>query len=494
MLRVADGVLCLSSQKKWRLRIAICHISIKIISRGKGKSAVAAAAYRAGEKITNEYDGMLHNYTKKVGISHTEIMLPYHAPREYFNRSTLWNAVEKVEKSKNSQLAREFELALPVELSAEQNLSLVRDYVSRNFVTVGMCADVCIHDKNDGNPHAHVMLTMRPIEPNGSWGAKSKKEYVFDENGEKIRLSSGEYKSRKVNAVDWNEQTKAEEWRSDWAETVNRFLEQNNHVERIDHRSFERQGVDQIPTVHMGTAAFQMERRGIVTERGNTNRKIVSMNQELRQLKARIRKAKTWLYEQPLINPPTMVSVMNSIADSRNLDSRWKKLADLKTRASVFMFLQNNGITDMEQLVGKIEQMSDEFYEVSKKIHTVDRRLATLSQHLEQYDNYKHYRDIYVKYKQLDPKKCDAFHEKHFDEIQLYETAKRYLDGVMNGRKDIPVKAWQAEQAKLIDDRFSLCEDYYRLKDEIQNVEMLRKGVGNLVRENLTKAQDIEIY
>jgi MobA/MobL family. len=139
--RFADGVLCLSAQKEWRLRIAICHISIKIISRGKGKSAVAAAAYRAGEKITNEFDGMVHNYTKKVGIAHTEIMLPDHAPREYFNRSTLWNSVEKVEKSKNSQLAREFELALPVELSAEQNLSLVREYVNRNFVAVGMCAE-----------------------------------------------------------------------------------------------------------------------------------------------------------------------------------------------------------------------------------------------------------------------------------------------------------------------------------------------------------------
>jgi MobA/MobL family. len=207
---------------------------------------------------------------------------------------------------------------------------------------------------------------MRPIELDGSWGAKPKKEYVLDENGEKITLSSGEYKSRKVNVVDWNVQTKAEEWRSDWADTINRFLVQNNHSERIDHRSFERQGIDQIPSAHMGTSAFQMERRAIVTERGNTNRKIASMNQKLRQLKARIRKAKIWLYAQPLINPPTMISVMNSIADSRNLDNRWKKLADLKTRANVFMFLQNNGITDMAQLVGKVEQMSDEYYEVSK--------------------------------------------------------------------------------------------------------------------------------
>ena len=155
-------------------------MSIKIVSRGKGKSAVAAAAYRSGEKITNEYDGMIHDYTKKGGIAHAEILLPDHAPREYFDRATLWNAVEKIEKAKNSQLARELELALPVELSAEQNLSLVHEYVNRNFVDKGMCTDVCIHDKKDENPHVHIMLTMRPIEQDGTWGAKSKKEYILD--------------------------------------------------------------------------------------------------------------------------------------------------------------------------------------------------------------------------------------------------------------------------------------------------------------------------
>jgi len=123
---------------------------------------------------------MIHDYTKKGGIAHAEILLPDHAPREYFDRATLWNAVEKIEKAKNSQLARELELALPVELSAEQNLSLVHEYVNRNFVDKGMCTDVCIHDKKDENPHVHIMLTMRPIEQDGTWGAKSKKEYILD--------------------------------------------------------------------------------------------------------------------------------------------------------------------------------------------------------------------------------------------------------------------------------------------------------------------------
>ena len=109
--------------------MAIYHLSIKIISRGKGKSAVAASAYRSGEKIKNEYDGIVHDFTRKGGIAHTEILLPQNAPQEFSDRGTLWNSVEKIEKSKNSQLAREIEVALPKELDREKQINLVREYV-----------------------------------------------------------------------------------------------------------------------------------------------------------------------------------------------------------------------------------------------------------------------------------------------------------------------------------------------------------------------------
>ena len=160
--------------------MAIYHCSIKVISRGKGKSAVAAAAYRAGEKITNEFDGMTHDYTHKGGVVHTEILLPDHAPAGYTDRAVLWNEVEKIEKAKNAQLAREIEISMPRELTREQSISLVREYVKRHFVAAGMCADVCLHDTGGGNPHAHIMLTMRPFDECGEWGAKQKKEYILD--------------------------------------------------------------------------------------------------------------------------------------------------------------------------------------------------------------------------------------------------------------------------------------------------------------------------
>ncbi len=189
--------------------IAIYHWNIGIVSRGKGKSAVAAAAYRSGEKLTNEWDGMTHDYTRKGGVVHTEIMLPPHAPPSFSDRSTLWNSVELYEKAGNAQLAREIDAALPIELSREEQIRLVREYCSSQFVSRGMCVDYAIHDTDSGNPHCHIMLTMRPLDERGAWAAKSKKEYDLDENGERIRLPSGRYKTHKVDLTGWNDKGNA---------------------------------------------------------------------------------------------------------------------------------------------------------------------------------------------------------------------------------------------------------------------------------------------
>ena len=151
--------------QKGARRVKIYHCNIKVISRGKSKSAVAAAAYRAGEKITNEFDGMTHDYTHKGGVVHTEILLPDHAPARYTDRAVLWNEVEKIEKAKNAQLAREIEISLPRELTREKSISLVREYVKRHFVAAGMCADICLHDTGGGNPHAHIMLSPAACGP-----------------------------------------------------------------------------------------------------------------------------------------------------------------------------------------------------------------------------------------------------------------------------------------------------------------------------------------
>ena len=185
-------------------------------------------------------------------------MLPANAPPEYSDRNTLWNAAEKIEKQWNAQLARRIVLALPREVPADQYPAMLQDFCREHFVSKGMCVDFAIHDKGDGNPHVHIMLTMRAMGEHGEWLPKSKKVYDLDESGNRIRLPSGNWKSHKEDTVDWNEQSKAEIWRHGWEVVTNRYLEQNGRPERVDLRSFERQGIDLAPTIHLGPAVTQI--------------------------------------------------------------------------------------------------------------------------------------------------------------------------------------------------------------------------------------------
>ena len=263
------------------MAIAYCHVGI--MTRGKGKSAVAAAAYRAREKLHNEREGTTYEYSRKGGLVHSEILAPEHAPEWVYEREKLWNEVERIEKQRNAQLAREVVVALPHELTHTQNIALARDY-AQTFVQEGMVADLAVHDSGDGNPHAHLLLTMRAFEQDGTWAAKSRKDYILDEQGEKIRLASGEYKSKKVDSVDWNSPDKVEVWRAYYEQVANRHLELAGQAERIDTRSYERQGLDREGTVHLGHYAHQLEQQGEHSVRGDINRQIEARNREREEL------------------------------------------------------------------------------------------------------------------------------------------------------------------------------------------------------------------
>ena len=274
------------------------HFNIKITQRSKGNSAVAGAAYQAGEKLFSEYDQKTKNYTCKKEVVYTEIMLPPNAPPEYADRATLWNSVEEIEKQWNSQLARRFVAALPREVPMELLPQMVKEYCEEQFVSKGMCCDFAIHDPDPPghNPHCHFMLTMRAIDENGKWMPKSRKVYDLDENGERIKLPSGRWKSHKEDTVDWNEQYHAEEWRHGWEIVQNKYLELAGSPERIDMRSYERQGLDIIPTVHMGTAVSALERKGIATNIGNLNRDIKAANRMMNAIRSTIKSLRDWIH------------------------------------------------------------------------------------------------------------------------------------------------------------------------------------------------------
>ena len=297
--------------------MAIFHCSIKIISRSAGKSATSASAYRAGTKVYDDELGETFDYTKKRGVVFSEVLLCANAPQEFTDREKMWNSVQAIEKAKNSQLCREVEVALPVELSREEQVRLVREYIQENFTSKGMCADWALHDKGDGNPHAHILLTVRPIKSNGEWGAKRKDSYALDDKGNKIPvidLNTGKQKigsrGRKmwerisIPSTDWNDQSRAEEWRKGWADACNKYLQGRT---RIDHRSYVRQGKKQLPTMHEGYVARKIAKRGKKSTIIEYNAKIKRTNDysqateqdlqaveaELKQLEAELEKLKS---------------------------------------------------------------------------------------------------------------------------------------------------------------------------------------------------------
>ncbi len=277
--------------------MAIYHLSIKNISRASGKSSVASAAYRSGQALTDERQGITFRY-RKSEVAYSAIFLCENAPAEYAEREALWNAVEKAEKRSDARLAREWEVALPNELSLEQSEELVRDF-AESLAAEGMCVDVNVHWK-EGNHHAHVMGTTRPIKANGEWGPKEKKAHKLDADGQRIPQidpKTGKQKVRErkgkgkellwqmetVEANDWNKAEKVDEWRGRWESLVNGALERAGKAERVSAGSNEARGIERIPTIHEGHAARRIEETGEVADRCETNRRIKQTNRQIEE-------------------------------------------------------------------------------------------------------------------------------------------------------------------------------------------------------------------
>ena len=482
--------------------IAIYHCNISIISRGKGKSAVAAAAYRSGEKITNEWDGETHDYTHKGGVVHTEILLPPHAPPSFSDRVALWNSVELYEKAGNAQLAREIDAALPIELSREEQIRLVREYCSSQFVSKGMCADFCIHDKGDGNPHCHIMLTMRPLDERGAWAAKSKKEYDLDESGERIRLPSGRYKTHKVDLTGWDDKGNALLWRKAWADISNAYLERAGSTERIDHRSNAERGIDEIPTVHMGVAACQMEKKGITTEKGELNRNIQKANRLIREIRAQIGKLKEWLAgllteretapEQPPQSPGLANLLMKYLSvqreKSRKYSQSWQRqhaADELKTVAKAVNYLSGHGISTLDELDAALSSVSDQADAIREGMKTAEKRMKKLQKLIEYGKNYTEYKPIHDELKKLKngwTNKRDKYEEAHRAELTLWNAASRYLHANLpKGTKSLPISEWEKEHATLSGQRTA---EYTKLKETRAEVAELH---------NILKCVDIAL-
>ncbi len=315
--------------------MAIYHLEAKVVSRGNGRSAVAASAYMSCSAILNDYDGVQHDFTRKQGLVWQQIFLPDYAPQEWQDRAALWNAVEENEKTKDSRLAREFIVALPIELNKDQWQELLTGFIQNQFVADGMCADIAIHDTDGHNPHAHIMLTVRPLDQQGKWQYKTEKEYLCIRAGEEQGFTAAEFKTAQTDGWEkqyqykvgkkkmymapsaaesqgyeraskypkstkygrqnpiserWNSDEQLVLWRAAWADIANRYLALAGIDQRIDHRSNADRGIDEQPTIHEGVVARALEKKGIVSDRCELNRQIKADNALLRELKAEVKK------------------------------------------------------------------------------------------------------------------------------------------------------------------------------------------------------------
>ena len=417
--------------------MAIYHLEAKVVSRGAGRSAVAASAYLSCSRLYNDYDGIQHDYTKKQGLVWQGVFLPKYAPQEWRDREKLWNAVEEVETAKDSRLAREFVVALPVELSRGEQIELLQEFIREQFVSDGMCADAAIHDTDGHNPHAHTLLTVRPLDEQGNWQYKTEKEYLCVRNGEERGFTAAEFKEAQAEgwekqypykvgkrklymapsaaeaqgyvradkhpkstrygrqnpiAERWNSEEQLVEWRKAWADVTNRYLERYGHDERIDHRSHADRGLSEQPTIHEGVVAHALEKKGIISDRCEINRQIKADNALLRELKATVKK----LMQAVKNTVPAIEEAMEKLRSSILIFSYQLRYIGVgKNSMGKRIDAVKPELERSEGLVQQIKEKSKErkallaekketlFYQIPK-LHDLTRRIAELTEELEE--------------------------------------------------------------------------------------------------------------
>lgn len=418
------------------------------------------AAYRAGEKLYSEYYGLVSDYTRKGGVVHSEILLPPHAPREYADRQTLWNAVEDVERNKNAQLAYSFDIALQNEFSLDENIALARQFLLDNFVARGMIADFAVHqpDRENGisNPHFHVMCPIRPLNPDGTWGAKQRR--VYREDG----------KFDAVPTTDWGKPETLEAWREAWAVICNAKFEEKELPCRIDHRSYKRQGVEQVPTVHEGVAVRQMEARGILTDKGEHNRWIRSATAMLRTLGERIKALVDWLSDArvKLDKPhsPSLAKLLAEYYDERNAGawSNKAKVGNLKRLTSAIAYLGENDLHTLADLESRLDSLHAALDEAKAALDASKKRSKELRELLRCAELYNRFKPLHdqltaIKWKS----KREQFKAEHESELRQFYLARRKLsDGIHTAE-------WQRELATLERENDAAYAEYKALRAEL---------------------------
>ena len=490
--------------------LALFHLNVTQIKRSKGQSAIAAAAYRSGEKLYSVYYGETSDYTNKGGVICSEILLPDHAPREYADRQTLWNAVENAEHGKNAQLAYSFDIALQNEFSLDENIALARQFLLDHFVSRGMVVDFSIHvpDTEPGgisNPHFHVMAPIRPIEANGKWGMKQCRVYELDEDENRLLDADGNYVFNAVPTTDWGSPETLEYWREQWAAMCNGKFEEKGLPQRIDHRSYERQGIDLLPTIHEGPSVRQMEAKGIRTDKGEFNHWIKATNSVIRDIKKKITALLDWLKEMKaeMAKPQTMdlFAMLQLYFDQRNAGaySQRAKVNNLKEYSELCQYLLDHGITDITALENHVNDLRTTTDSLKKKLDAQTAQMKTLRKIPEYFDDYERLKPVFDGLQKIKFTKArEKYKAEHTNDLKRFYEAQRIISQKFpDGKFDR--KVLEAEYEELERQHDATYAEFKTIRAESQqlwkiksHIDTARKAMGYSL-EHQSKKQEQEI-
>ena len=449
------------------------HFHLNQLSRGKGQSAIASAAYRAGTKLECTYYGEVSDYTRKGGVVLAEIHLPQQAPERFKDRETLWNEVEWIEGNKKAQLAHSFDIALVNELSMEENIELASRFVEEQLVARGMIADLAIHDPRKAkdkipNPHMHIMVPIRPLQEDGTWGQKQKKIPVLTPDGQPVLNQKGQPVFRAVHTTDWSRKETLEEWRSAWARMCNELYEEKGLTERVDARSYEERGIDKIPMVHEGPNVQAMEARGISTALGNLNRLIRALN----DMKERAKNLLQWsllrqsqlMERMASLHQPTLADYLRNYYDKRNAVAESYAYGTQKAKN-----------TNLKQFAETVRFLEERLNQQLSALRSINSNLYAIKEYFETRPVYLELKNKYFG--------REKFKEEHKKELSGYYRSERILKENLDPSGKIPEGQWKREAARLSEEIAALRKEDKRIHAMLRKYEKVKNHVEALMAE-----------
>jgi len=516
--------------KNLSTRAGICGRSAKA---NAGHSAVEQSSYISREQMYCQYDGQTYYPKYSEDLVHSEVLLPENAPQEYKDPSVLWNSVENFETTSDAQLARTYKVELPNEWTYELATEVMRDYVQRNFVDRGMCAQFAIHDSENPNTgqrnlHCHIMLTMRSIDEQGKWMPKQKKVYCRDENGERIpqidpktgqqkvdKQNRKQWKCTTIDTNDWNSKENAKAWRKDLADTINTVNARIGNTENFwEYRSFKEQGLDIIPQIHLGEKASAMERAGIHTIRGDINRDIIARNAVIDAARVAYEKAKEGLRAAKAIPVAIGKAIKNEIIDviravaQRNHDrltlpimgSKYLRLISdrpsMQDRAYMEQFVSDIGVTTFEELKTFKKEQEVKYKAIASERSGMRDRMSYLEGLLRVYEKYEPYIKFHKEQWELKGWERKKYERKHMVELAYYDTYRKGLkEMIKEPDKKITAGAWRKELASLQAAYEKSTTPYAEVVTDLACVEVLQHNRRDLDRmlENESHKRTVQI-